>query len=164
MQRFFKPFARSALYALALAFAATIPNSTHVASINQTEETQMKPYVGQIVVLKTSATALQMNNTGSHPAVVTRSFNSNDVVPGGDKTGMVNVAVLPDTGHHIVPMTSVTLYATERDGDAATARNDYVKNGVAVKAQPHFAYFVGYGNADGALIPVTRPDGTVDVA
>jgi hypothetical protein len=127
----------------------------------------MQPYVGQIVVIKT--VNITSNGTNSHPAFVTRSWNQNDIVAGElNKVGMVNVSVLPDAGHHVIPHTSLSLYATERDGDKVTA----ARTPAGSEPRPHFAYVAGCGNAEitdkqyAAMLPatpVTRPDGGVDV-
>lgn len=154
MKSFYRSFAfvfLAIIATCALAFPAS------AFAHNQTEH-QMKAQVGQIVIVKSGA--VTSNGTNVAPAIITRGWNSADIVPGGTATGMVNVSVFLDAGHHVIPLTSVTLYATEADGDSVTA----ARTPEGSKPSPHFAFYPdGTYTERGQLVPVTRPDGGVDV-
>lgn len=71
-----------------------------------------KPYVGQVVVVRT-----QSSHNGSvlHPGIVTRVWSDNDPSVARNCFACVNIKVLPDCG---TPFDQTSTYLFDREPDA----------------------------------------------
>lgn len=77
----------------------------------------MKPTVGRIILTKN---VVESNGTTVHPAIVTRTWNDSDTLdPSPDPRPMVNATVLPDNRCTLYAASSVLVFETEEEGDAA---------------------------------------------
>lgn len=76
----------------------------------------MKPSIGRIVVVKTVAS---FNGATEHPAIITRVWGTNDPADAKGASVCINVSVLPDNTSAVMPLSSISLFETKAEAEAA---------------------------------------------